>query len=60
MRNGQPKGLVEGEAVAGVVGEGGFDAVEIFCRETNDRNAFCGEAGGGLAAVAGLEDESRA
>ena len=56
MRIGQPKGLVEGEAVAGVVGEGGFDAVEIFCGETNDRNAFCGEVGGGLAAVAGLED----
>ena len=59
MRIGQPKGLVEGEAVAGVVGEGGFDAVEIFGRRAEEGNAFCGEAGGGLAAVAGLEDESR-
>ena len=51
---------MEREAVAGVLGEGGFDAVEIFGRRAEEGNAFCGEAGGGLAAVAGLEDESRA
>ena len=51
---------VKREAIAGVVAEDGFDAVEVFSGRADYGNAFGGEFFGCFAAVLRLHDQGDA